>query len=637
MERFSRHIGGDNVSVTAEELEIVIKANVTDAIKKLEGLKGQIQKTMSKTVEPMQKVNTQVAKTMSTSMNQTSKAMGTTASKMDIVNREIDLQTKKVAKLRQEMQKYNDAQKKMSAKAPVSVKGKYDAKAIESYIGNTASLGKNVKLPKDVTEQLKKAEIRLDKLKLSAQKTAEQMDKKLTPALKKTSKTMKETKKDGISVTKIFKRMAVSMVVGRVIRGAINQAIAGIGDLAKFSDRFNGAMSEIQSSFLWLRNSMTTALTPIIEGLAPVITKITDALSELFITITMYTTALFTNSKTYIRAKKVTTDYAKSLDGVAKAQQRALAGFDELNVLAEQNGTGMPTAGEMFEEVAIPEKVLNNATKIKQVYEELKPILIGLAGLFAALEIAEEVEKIKEWIDKLNLTNDGTIDLNTNMEEKNGTLKEQTKDTQKETSSVWQWVAALGGAGVAIWGVQKGLSKLKQGFPLGMPTGEVGVFAQATESAGVAFHTLAENSREGLQVTAKNLGKFTQSTSERYARWCKNLDVNTGETLTSMFRNFKDAFINIGRSFSEFMRDVGAEISSWFEGNPSSSTGSRINKNVVNITDWKAVSKGAINQLGSYAGAQMSSSAKRIGAMGVSVGLGSLAPRIRCIKIIATV
>ena len=113
MERFSRHIGGDNVSVTAEELEIVIKANVTDAIKKLEGLKGQIQKTMSKTAEPMQKVNTQVAKSMSTTMNQTSKAIGTTASKMDIVNREIELQTKKVAKLRQEMQKYNDAQKKM--------------------------------------------------------------------------------------------------------------------------------------------------------------------------------------------------------------------------------------------------------------------------------------------------------------------------------------------------------------------------------------------------------------------------------------------------------------------------------------------------------------------------------------------
>lgn len=634
MERFSRHIGGDNVSVTAEELEIVIKANVTDAIKKLEGLKGQIQKTMSKTVEPMQKVNTQVAKTMSTSMNQTSKAMGTTASKMDIVNREIELQTKKVAKLRQEMQKYNDAQKKMSAKAPVSVKGKYDSKAIESYIGNTASLGKNVKLPKDVTEQLKKAEIRLDKLKLSAQKTAEQMDKKLTPALKKTSKTMKETKKDGISITKIFKRMSVSMVVGRVIRGAINQAIAGIGDLAKFSDRFNGAMSEIQSSFLWLRNSMTTALTPIIEGLAPVITKITDALSELFITITMYTTALFTNSKTYIRAKKATTDYAKSLDGVAKAQERALAGFDELNVLAEQNGTGMPAAEEMFEEVAIPEKVLSNATKIKQVYEELKPILLGLAGAIAGFKVADEITKISEWAKGLRGVKTQTDNLTGSMLGKNKALQDQTTQTAKETSKVLQWSVALGGATAGVWALQKGTNKLKQGFPLGLPTGEVATFAQATEGASVAFHSLAENSRHSLDVTARNLGKFTQSTSERYAKWCKNLDLNTGETVSSMFQNFKDAFINIGRSFSEFMRDAGEEISSWFEGNPSSSSGS--SKNVVNITDWKAVSKGAISQIGSYTGTQMASSAKRIGGMGVGVGLGSLVPRIRCIKIIAT-
>lgn len=593
MERFSRHIGGDNVSVTAEELEIVIKANVTDAIKKLEGLKGQIQKTMSKTVEPMQKVNTQVAKTMSTTMNQTSKAIGTTAKQMSILSREIELQERKVE----------------------SLKKKYQA----------SFQNKSKSMVQDFRNQ-QKAQIQLDKMKLRY----EQIGTKTIPKVARaTQKATKSTNMFG----KAFKRMLTMMA----IRAVIKQAIAGMGDLAKFSGRFNGAMSEIQSSFLWLRNSMTTALTPIIEGLAPTITKITDALSELFITITMYTTALFTNSKTYIRAKKATTDYAKSLDGVAKAQERALAGFDELNVLAEQNGTGMPTAEEMFEEVAIPEKVLNNATKIKQVYEELKPILLGLAGAIAGFKVADEITEISDWAKGLKGVKTQTDNLTDSMLGKNKALKDQTTQTAKETSKVLQWGLALGGATAGVWALQKRTNKLKQGFPLGLPTGEVATFAQATEGASVAFHSLSENSREGLQVTAKNLGKFTQSTSERYARWCENLDFNTGETLTSMFKNFKDAFINIGRSFGEFMRDVGAEISSWFEGNPSSSAGSRTNKNIVNITDWKAVSKGAISQIGSYTGAQMASSAKRIGGMGVGVGLGSLVPRIRCIKIITTV
>lgn len=398
MERFFRHIGGDNVSVTAEELEIVIKANVTDAIKKLEGLKVQIQKTMAKTVEPMQRVNTQVAKTMGATMNQTSKAMSTTASKMDIVNREIELQTKKVAKLRQEMKKYNDAQKKMSAKAPVSVKGKYDSKAIESYIGNTASLGKNVKLPKDVTEQLKKAEIRLDKLKLSAQKTAEQMNKNLTPALKKVSKATKETNKNAISATKIFKRMTLSMLIGRVIRTAINEAIKGFQDLARYSTSFNEAMSKMQSQLITTRNSISVAFEPALKALVPVIEWLSDAVINLFNTLSKLGTMLLGTGKTYNIAKKVVSNYAESLDGASKAQEGMLAGFDELNVISEQqkNGTsGMPSTEEMFETKEITDKdytpFVRSLLELRDAYIELynavKPVVpVLFEGLKWALE-----------------------------------------------------------------------------------------------------------------------------------------------------------------------------------------------------------------------------------------------------------
>lgn len=524
------------MSVKAEELEIVIKGNIKDAVQKIDYLKSKINNVLAKQAQALNPQMEAVTKTVA-------KTATTTASSMSIANREIDLQKEKVKQLRKEYDKY------LNYKSLKRRAGKGD-------LPSQQELAKYTKAPKDVYEQLERAEIRLEKLQMSASRTATSLQKKLNPALKQVKKDMKKVNKEGISVTRIFKRMTVSMVVGRLIRTAINDAIASIGDLAKFSDRFNGAMTEMKTSFLWLRNSMTTAISPIIEGLAPVITRVTDALAELFTTITMYTTALLTNSKTYMRAKRVTADYAKSLGEVADAQQRTLAGFDELNVLSEQGkGTGLPTAEDMFEEVAIPEKVLNTAQNIKEIYSDLKPILIGLVGAFAGLKIADEVQKLKEWKDKLDKTNTSTGNLTDGMLEKNKALKEQTAQTNKETSAVWKWVWALGGATAGAWALKAGVDKLQQKFPLGMPTGEVVAFDESTQNANVSVENLGFATQDSMQLVSKS----SESLVKDFSRDFQSIYAKVLQLTTRIEVKFQQMFEEIRLQYQELMEELDLE------------------------------------------------------------------------------
>ena len=343
------------MSVTAEELEIVIKANVTDAIKKLEGLKGQIQKTMSKTVQPMQKVNTQVAKSMTTTMNQTSKAMS-------ILSREIEMQERKVE----------------------SLKKKYQA----------SFQSKSKSMVQDFRNQ-QKAQIQLDKMKLRY----EQMGTKTIPKVDKA--TRKATKSTNMLV-KTFKRILVAMA----IRTVIKQVQEGMRDLAVYSDRFNDSMSNMQAQLLQLRNSLTVALTPILEGLEPALIRITDLFINLFNTISKYTTALFTNSKTYTIATKVTTDYAKSVGKAKKEQEGMLAGFDELNVITKpevSGGTeGMPSSEEMFDTLEIDNKTLTMAENIKKAFSEvgtaIKNALNGPINDFVSATLPQVIYTIQNYI-----------------------------------------------------------------------------------------------------------------------------------------------------------------------------------------------------------------------------------------------
>lgn len=162
------------------------------------------------------------------------------------------------------------------------------------------------------------------------------------------------------------------MVLRMVMRKAFNAILAGFKDLAKANAGFNSSMSTLQSGFLQARNALSTAFAPALQALTPLITNITNSFINAMNVIGMFTSRLLGNTSTFIKAKQVSTDYAKSLGGTADAAKKAqgsLAGFDEINTIGSKsdgaNESGLPKPEDMFEEIEIPSDKLSFLDSIK--------------------------------------------------------------------------------------------------------------------------------------------------------------------------------------------------------------------------------------------------------------------------------
>ena len=121
------------------------------------------------------------------------------------------------------------------------------------------------------------------------------------------------------------------------LRGAL---VSGFQNLAQYSGRTNAAISSLTSALSQLKNSFATAFSPVLETIAPALTRLINLLSA---AVTMLGTffAALTGKSVMVRAKAVQEDYAASLGKTAKAAKEAtrqLAAFDELNVLTDKSG-----------------------------------------------------------------------------------------------------------------------------------------------------------------------------------------------------------------------------------------------------------------------------------------------------------
>lgn len=356
---------------TLEELEIVVKGNIKDVVAKLEELKEKIQVKVNSEMEKMQPSVNKISNSITSSISKS-------ANQFDFLGRQIDIQKKKVDELRKKMQeynRYNEIQAKLKS-------GKLGA---QEYIDLYSEIaGKST--PKNVGLQLESAELQLDKLRAKAQSTAGDIVSpfknalsKISGLFSKVSSAMWSSMKNAVSkigngikklfspVTKLtnrFKRLATVMLFRNIIR----QAIAGFQDLAQYSSSFNQSMSSMQAGLLQARNSIATAFAPVLQALVPIINAVSSAITELFTKIAQLTSALFGNSTTFTKAKKVTTDYAKSVGKTTQANKGMLASFDELQVISPQSGndSGMPSAGEMFEEANVESPILEFTNKIKE-------------------------------------------------------------------------------------------------------------------------------------------------------------------------------------------------------------------------------------------------------------------------------
>lgn len=173
-------------------------------------------------------------------------------------------------------------------------------------------------------------------------------------------------------------------------------AVEGFQNLAQYSGETNNSISVLMSSLTQLKNSIAAAFAPILNVVAPMLNTLIQKIISVFNVIGQLTSAL-TGNTTFIKAKKVQQDYAKSLNSNANSAknakkaneelQRTVLSFDQINKMDDNSSSdgnsGIADTGgglspsDMFETQSIPSKIKGIADQIKRAWKNADFTEIG--------------------------------------------------------------------------------------------------------------------------------------------------------------------------------------------------------------------------------------------------------------------
>lgn len=209
--------------------------------------------------------------------------------------------------------------------------------------------------------------------------------------------------KMGKAVTKMLSRM----IIWRSINALIMGTTEGMNNMVQASSKANAAMSQLQSGFTYVKNSIAAMLLPALQSILPVINKIIQAVAGLFNMLGALF-AKFRGDSTFTKAVYVQQDYAKSLNKsnkAAKDLKGTLAGFDQINLIQQQKdsgGTGGADTSGMFKETSV-ESML--PTDVSKWMDKLKAAIKAGdwkgVGTVIAQGLNTAVSQLNGWIDKL--------------------------------------------------------------------------------------------------------------------------------------------------------------------------------------------------------------------------------------------
>ena len=184
------------------------------------------------------------------------------------------------------------------------------------------------------------------------------------------------------------KFMLASFLISNSVRGAAD----GFKNLAKYSSSTNAELSSLMNSLNLLKNSLASAFSPILSAIAPALETLINycvnainAIGQLF--------AALTGQGTYYKAVKGNQDFAAGLsksadkaNNSAKALKNTLMGFDEINKLDDDSGSGGSggsggggSAGS-FDMVPVENAYADFAKRIKDAWA--KADFTELGGIF---------------------------------------------------------------------------------------------------------------------------------------------------------------------------------------------------------------------------------------------------------------
>lgn len=201
--------------------------------------------------------------------------------------------------------------------------------------------------------------------------------------------TDKSAKKGNMSMGRMLATSVLFSFVFQAISAVMNGVREGFENLAQYSTSTNRSLSMLMSSLTRLKNAFATAFAPILDVVAPILSRFIDMISMAATAVGQLMAAL-TGKSTFTRAVAVQEDYAASLEDSASAAKDAedamkgyLSPLDEINKISTKDddksgGYTGPSPGQMFEEVPVNPKFLALAEKIKNLFQ---PIIDAVARL----------------------------------------------------------------------------------------------------------------------------------------------------------------------------------------------------------------------------------------------------------------
>lgn len=231
--------------------------------------------------------------------------------------------------------------------------------------GKAFTLGSNTKEAKADMEKLAVEEEKLanvnDRLNTSYKSicgTVDDYKAKLNGASNandrlKTSSDRASNSMNGMSKASGNARMSLGRMLGMSLMMSIAfQAFSavmsgiksGFDNLSQYSNDTNNSLSMLWGSLVRLENALATAFTPILNVVAPILSKFIDMLSTAASYVSMFF-AFLSGKSTYTRAIAVQKNYAKSLDKTSSSSKKAASG-------AKKNADSTKDAADAAEEAA---------------------------------------------------------------------------------------------------------------------------------------------------------------------------------------------------------------------------------------------------------------------------------------------
>ncbi len=182
-------------------------------------------------------------------------------------------------------------------------------------------------------------------------------------------------------------KAARAMIMFKLLSSVIEGAKESLGNLVRYSDSSNDAMSRLVSSLDYLKNSLAAAFAPVLNVVCPILSTLIDYLAEAANGVAALMAAL-TGKSTYVRAKKQQLDYAKSLEDTSSAAGDASESLDEAKASAED-----------LEDTGIDEfNVLGDKDKNKEDAKKDRTADKGTADVFDTKPISGEIADLADSI-----------------------------------------------------------------------------------------------------------------------------------------------------------------------------------------------------------------------------------------------